>query len=79
MHLYQSIFTTVSLIGLNPALYKGHSFGIGAATQAAQQGFSPRTAYKKWGGGIRMLSENIYDCRVLLFKRNDNKYIKSIQ
>ena len=32
------LHNTVSLIGLNPALYKGHSLRIGAATQAAQQG-----------------------------------------
>ena len=30
----------VSFIGLNPKLYKGHSFRIGAATHAASLGFS---------------------------------------
>ena len=40
------LHNTVSLIGLNPALYKGHSFRIGAATQAAQQGFSENCIQK---------------------------------
>ena len=37
---------TVLLSGLNPALYKGHSCRIGAATQAAQQGFSENCIQK---------------------------------
>ena len=49
------------LIGLNQALYKGHSFRIGAATQAAQQCFS-ENCIQKTGAGIRMLSEDIFDC-----------------
>ena len=40
------LHNTVSLIGLNPALYKGHSIRIGAATQAAQQGFSENCIQK---------------------------------
>ena len=32
--------TVLSFCGLNPALYKGHSFRIGAATSAAERGLS---------------------------------------
>ena len=36
----QQLCKLVSFIGLNPKLYKGHSFRIGAATHAASLGFS---------------------------------------
>lgn len=44
---------TVLLSGLNPAFYKGHSFRTGAATQAAQQGFSENCIQKmgRWNSG----------------------------
>lgn len=37
---------TIQFIGLNPALYKGHSFRIGAATHAAKLGFSENSIQK---------------------------------
>lgn len=37
---------TISFIGLIPALYKGHSFRIGAATHAAKLGFSENCMQK---------------------------------
>jgi hypothetical protein len=37
---------SIQFIGLNPALYKGHSFRIGAATQAARLGFSENCIQK---------------------------------
>lgn len=37
---------TIWFIGLNPAPYKGHSFRIGAATHAAQLGFSENCIQK---------------------------------
>lgn len=40
--------TATSFIGLNPKLYKGHSFRIGAATEAAQRGV-PEHTIKKLG------------------------------
>ena len=40
------LHNTVSLIGYNPSLYKGHSFQIGAATRAAQQGVSENCIQK---------------------------------
>lgn len=36
----------IQFIGLNPALYKGHSFRIGAATHAASLGFSENCIQK---------------------------------
>lgn len=37
---------TIQFIGLNPSLYKGHSFRIGAATHAAKLGYSENSIQK---------------------------------
>lgn len=53
---------TVRFIGLNPALYKGHSFRIWAATHAAQLGFSENCIQKmgRWNSdAVRRLLELI--------------------
>ena len=50
---------TVLLSGLSPALYKGHSVWIGAATQAAQQGFS-ENCIQKMGRWISDAVQNIF-------------------
>lgn len=42
----KNLQNTISFIGLNPALYKGHSFRIGAATHAAKLGFSENCIQK---------------------------------
>ena len=43
-----------SFLGLNSSLYKCHSFRIGAATEAAQLGYSE---LKHWAGGTLVHSE----------------------
>lgn len=42
----KNLQNTISFISLNPALYKGHSFRIGAATRAAKLGFSENCIQK---------------------------------
>ena len=37
---------TTKFAGLNPKLYKGHSFRIGAATEAANRGYSENAIQK---------------------------------
>ncbi|XP_061195017.1 integrase/recombinase xerD homolog [Saccostrea echinata] len=39
-YVSKQLAASVKFTGLNPALYKGHSFRIGAATYAAQKGYS---------------------------------------
>ncbi|XP_062593480.1 uncharacterized protein LOC134254963 isoform X1 [Saccostrea cucullata] len=42
----KNLQNTIRFIGLNPALYKGHSFRIGAATHAAHLGYSENCIQK---------------------------------
>lgn len=39
-YVSKELSNIIKYVGLNPALYKGHSFRIGAATYAAQKGYS---------------------------------------
>lgn len=42
----KKLTSIINFVGLNPALYKGHSFRIGAATHAAQMGYSENCIQK---------------------------------
>lgn len=42
----KNLTSIINFVGLNPALYKGHSFRIGAATHAAQMGYSENCIQK---------------------------------
>lgn len=67
----------IRFIGLNPALYKGHSFRIGAATHAAQLGYL-KTAFKIWADGNRTQFADTFGCQALHLNSTLSKYAITI-
>lgn len=56
----------ISFIGLNPALYKGHSLKQGQSVMRYNQAVL-KTAFKRWADGNQMQFADTFGCHALYF------------
>lgn len=64
----EQINRTIRFCNLNPALYKSHSFGIGAATWAALKGFSDTDSPNWADGNLLMHFWHASNCESLIIR-----------